>query len=115
MADKDGIKESKEFYLDQPIAQEGFFFLKGLGHYDWGMKHRLSNLFNPKSGNSIMLAFDHGYIMGATSGLERLDITVPPLLEEIDVMMATRGGLRGCINLLMTSQLLLEYLVVVQF
>ncbi len=97
MADKDGIKESKEFYLDQPIAQEGFF-LKGLGHYDWGMKHRLSNLFNPKSGNSIMLAFDHGYIMGATSGLERLDITVPPLLEEIDVMMATRGGLRGCIN-----------------
>ncbi len=74
------------------------FFLKGSTHYDWGMKHRLSQLFNPKTGKTIMLAFDHGYIMGATSGLERLDITIPPLAEHADVLMATRGGLRACIQ-----------------
>lgn len=45
-----------------------------------------------------MLAFDHGYIMGPTTGLERLDINVPPLMEDVDVLMATRGALRSAIN-----------------
>ncbi|WP_461205665.1 3-hydroxy-5-phosphonooxypentane-2,4-dione thiolase [Clostridium sp. DL1XJH146] len=97
MADRDSIKEGKEFYLDKEI-QNGGFFLKGSSNYDWGMKHRLSKIFNPKSGRTIMLAFDHGYIMGATSGLERLDVTIPPIAEHADVLMATRGGLRTCIN-----------------
>ena len=44
------------------------FFLKGLAHLDWGMKDRLARIFNPKSGHTVMLAFDHGYIMGPTSG-----------------------------------------------
>ena len=97
MADNNSIKEAKEFYLTQEQEKQGFF-LKGSSHYDWGMKHRLSQLFNPESGRTIMLAFDHGYIMGATSGLERLDITVPPLAEHADVLMATRGALRSSIT-----------------
>lgn len=97
MADKDSIKSAKEFYLEQEVASQGFF-LKGSSHYDWGMKHRLSQLFSPQTGRTIMLAFDHGYIMGATSGLERLDISIPPLAEHADVLMATRGGLRACIQ-----------------
>lgn len=97
MADKDGIRESKEFHLDKQVDKGGFF-LKGSNNYDWGMKHRLSQIFNPESGRTIMLAFDHGYIMGATSGLERLDVTVPPIAEHADVLMATRGGLRPCID-----------------
>jgi len=97
MADRDGIKEAKEFYLDQ-VQGINQFHVKGANHYDWGMKHRLSQLFSPKSGKTIMIAFDHGYIMGATSGLERLDITMPPLIEHADVVMATRGGLRTCIE-----------------
>lgn len=97
MADKDSIKEAKEFYLDTKSESNGFF-LKGSNNYDWGMKHRLSKLFNPDTGRTIMLAFDHGYIMGATSGLERLDITIPPLAEYADVLMATRGALRTSIN-----------------
>lgn len=97
MADRDSIKETKEFYLDKPVEKSNFF-LKGSSHYDWGLKHRLSKLFNPESGNTIMLAFDHGYIMGAPSGLERLDITVPPIAKYADVLMATRGALRTCIN-----------------
>lgn len=97
MADRDGIKVAKEFYLDKE-QNNGSFFLKGSNNYDWGMKHRLSKIFNPKTGKTIMLAFDHGYIMGATSGLERLDIAVPPLAKYADVLMATRGGLRTCID-----------------
>lgn len=97
MADKDSIKIAKEFYLNQQQENNGYF-LKGSTHYDWGMKHRLSKLFNPESGNTLMLAFDHGYIMGATSGLERLDIVIPPLAKYADVLMATRGALRTCIS-----------------
>ena len=44
-----------------------------------------------------MLAFDHGYIMGPTSGLERLDVTIAPLCEYADVLMGTRGAIRACI------------------
>ena len=44
-----------------------------------------------------MLAFDHGYIMGATAGLERLDVTIAPLCERADVLMGTRGAVRSCI------------------
>jgi len=97
MADIDGIKEVKEFYLDVDVKVEKFH-VKGSNSLGWGMKTRLSNIFNPKSGKTVMLAFDHGYIMGATQGLERLDITIPPLVEHADVLMATRGALRTCIE-----------------
>ena len=97
MADKEGFKISKDFHLDVKPKSEGFY-VKGLNHCDWGMKNRLSKIFNEESGNTVMLAFDHGYIMGSTSGLERLDIVIPPLMEEVDVLMATRGALRTCIS-----------------
>lgn len=97
MADKDGFKISKDFHLDIKPVNDGFH-VKGLNHCDWGMKNRLSKIFNKTSGNTVMLAFDHGYIMGSTSGLERLDIVIPPLMEEVDVLMATRGALRTCIT-----------------
>jgi putative autoinducer-2 (AI-2) aldolase len=41
-----------------------------------------------------MLAFDHGYLMGPTSGLERMDLTIVPLIEHADCIMCTRGALR---------------------
>ena len=44
-----------------------------------------------------MLAFDHGYFMGPTSGIERMDLRIPPLIPHIDVLMCTRGALRTCI------------------
>ena len=96
MADNQGNKIAKDYHLDIQPDLNGFY-LKGLGHCDWGMKKRLSRMFNPKSGNTVMLAFDHGYIMGSTSGLERLDVTIPPLMDDVDVLMATRGALRSCI------------------
>lgn len=96
MADNEGNKLAKDYHLDVNPIEAGFH-VKGLAHCDWGMKNRLSKIFNPKSGNTVMLAFDHGYIMGATAGLERLDITIPPLIENVDVIMGTRGAIRTCI------------------
>lgn len=97
MADAVGNKAAKEYYLDVPVVDNGFF-AKGLGNTDWGMKNRLARMFNPKSGNTVMLAFDHGYIMGSTAGLERLDVTIAPLCKYADVLMGTRGAIRSCIS-----------------
>jgi putative autoinducer-2 (AI-2) aldolase len=58
------------------------------------MKDRLSRVFSPASGKTVMLAFDHGYIMGPTSGLERMDLTINPLIPYADCIMCTRGALR---------------------
>jgi len=96
MADLDDVKENKQFYADVPQQSEDFF-LKGSNNLDWGMKNRLARIFNPKSGNTVMLAFDHGYFMGATTGLERIDITINPLIEYADTLMLTRGVLRSLI------------------
>lgn len=97
MADKDSIREAKNYGIGVKPANQNFH-VKGMDSVDWGMKNRLSKIFNPKSGKSLMLAFDHGYIMGPTQGLERLDISIPPLVEYADCLMATRGALRTCIN-----------------
>lgn len=96
MADKNGIILPKDYKIGVEPPHEPFH-VKGMEHVGWGMKNRLSNIFNKESGKTIMLAFDHGYIMGSTSGLERLDLTIPPLMEYADCLMATRGGLRSCI------------------
>jgi len=97
MADNQGNKLAKNYHLGTAPLAEGFY-VKGAAHCDWGMKSRLARIFNPDSGNTVMLAFDHGYIMGPTAGLERLDIVVPPLVPHVDVLMATRGALRTCVS-----------------
>ena len=76
MADNIGNKAAHDYHLDVPVAQEGFY-VKGAAHCDYGMKSRLARMFHPKSGNAVMLAFDHGYIMGPTAGLERIDLVIP--------------------------------------
>ncbi|MDO5582222.1 MAG: 3-hydroxy-5-phosphonooxypentane-2,4-dione thiolase [Planctomycetia bacterium] len=96
MADKEGNIDAKDFGIGIPQKSE-HFFLKGNANVDWGMKDRLSRIFNPKSGHSVMLAFDHGFIMGPTSGLERMDLTIVPLIEYSDCIMCTRGALRSIV------------------
>ncbi len=97
MADKDGLKVAKDYHVSEPFANQGSFHVKGANNLDWGMKKHLSNIFDPKSGNTVMFAFDHGYFMGSTAGLERLDLIVPRLMPYVDVLMGTRGALRTCI------------------
>lgn len=97
MADKDGLKVAKDYHVDTPFANREGFYVKGANNLDWGMQKHLSNIFNPKSGNSVMFAFDHGYFMGSTAGLERLDLLLPKLAPYVDVFMGTRGALRTCV------------------
>jgi putative autoinducer-2 (AI-2) aldolase len=96
MAEQDNNKDAADYGIGIPVQQNPFF-LKGLEHADWGIKDRLSRIFNPLSGNTVMLAFDHGYIMGPTSGLERMDLTITPLIEYADCIMCTRGALRSIV------------------
>lgn len=96
MPDVDGLKDAKKFYSDIPQQTEGFF-LKGSGSLDWGMKNRLARIFNPKSGRTVMLAVDHGYFQGPTTGLERIDLNILPIVPHADTLMLTRGILRSII------------------
>jgi putative autoinducer-2 (AI-2) aldolase len=64
---------------------------------DWGMKNRLSQILKPPTGRTVMLAVDHGYFLGPTTGLEEPAKTVVPLLPYADALMLTRGMLRACI------------------
>ncbi|HEX72144.1 MAG TPA: 3-hydroxy-5-phosphonooxypentane-2,4-dione thiolase [Candidatus Hydrogenedentes bacterium] len=95
-ADNSSTDSRKDYAVDTPMDTPGFF-LKGSAHLPWGAKNRLSRIFNPDSGRTVMLAFDHGYIMGPTTGLERLDLVAPPLIPYVNCLMCTRGALRTCI------------------
>ena len=97
MADVDGLKIAKDYKVDVPFANQGDFHVKGANNLDWGMKKHLSNIFDPVSGNTVMFAFDHGYFMGSTAGLERLDVLLPQLIPYVDVLMGTRGAIRTCV------------------
>jgi putative autoinducer-2 (AI-2) aldolase len=65
---------------------------------DWGMKNRISKIIKPKDGRTVMLAVDHGYFMGPTTGLENIKTMVDPLLPYADTLMLTRGALRNYID-----------------
>ena len=97
MADLEGLKVAKDYHVDIPFANQKGFFLKGINSLDWGMKKHMANIFNPESGNTVMFAFDHGYFMGSTAGLERLDLLLPQLAPYVDCFMGTRGALRTCV------------------
>ena len=107
MADIDDLKDAKKFYTDIPQKTEGFF-LKGSNSLDWGMKNRLAQIFNPESGRTVMLAIDHGYFQGPTTGLERIDLNILPLTPHADTLMLTRGILRSLVPPSITKSIVLR-------
>ena len=60
----------------------------------WGIANRLNRIMKPSTGRTVMLAVDHGYFLGPTSGLEEPRKTIEPLLPYADSLMLTRGVLR---------------------
>ncbi len=96
MPDVDDLKAGKQYHTDIPQRTDGFF-LKGSNSLDWGMKNRLARIFNPGSGRTVMLAIDHGYFQGPTTGLERIDLNILPLVPHADTLMLTRGILRAIV------------------
>jgi len=65
---------------------------------DWGLKNRISRVIRPETGRTVMLAVDHGYFLGPTTGLEDAEKTIKPLLPHADALMPTRGVLRTCVD-----------------
>jgi putative autoinducer-2 (AI-2) aldolase len=107
MADKDDIKEGKDYGIGVPQVNKPFH-VKGSGALDWGMQNRLARIFNPASGRTVMLAFDHGYFQGPTTGLERIDLSIVPLIPHADVLMCTRGALRSVVPASATNAVVLR-------
>jgi putative autoinducer-2 (AI-2) aldolase len=94
MPEADG--DAKNFHTDVAPPSHGFF-LKGSGSLDWGMSNRLARIFRPDTGRTVMLAIDHGYFQGPTTGLERVDVSILPLVPLADALMCTRGILRSVV------------------
>lgn len=108
MADMEGNIDARNYGIGV-AAKQDVFNMKGSANAEWGVKYRLSRIFDRESGNTVMLAFDHGYIMGPTSGLERIDLTINPLLEYADCVMCTRGALRSTIPPMACKPLALRF------
>jgi len=109
MPEADTVKRTREkkFYEHIPMVTPGFF-LKGASALDWGMKNRLARIFNPTTGRTVMLASDHGYFQGPTTGLERIDLNVVPLMPMADALMLTRGILRTSVPPALTKPIVLR-------
>jgi len=65
---------------------------------NWGLANRLARIIKPEDGRAVMLAVDHGYFLGPTSGLEQPRKTIEPLLPYADSLMLTRGVLRTSVD-----------------
>jgi len=89
-------RDDKQFHEHLPADGHGTY-RKGASGYDWGMRNRLARIFRPESGRTVMLAIDHGYFQGPTTGLERVDLGIVPLAPLADALMLTRGMLRSTI------------------
>ncbi|HYB79610.1 MAG TPA: 3-hydroxy-5-phosphonooxypentane-2,4-dione thiolase [Thermoplasmata archaeon] len=75
---------------------------------EWGMANRMHRMFNPVSGNSVMVAVDHGYFMGPTRRLENARATIAPLLPYADALGVTRGLLRHAVDPTAATPILLR-------
>ncbi|HTZ22575.1 MAG TPA: 3-hydroxy-5-phosphonooxypentane-2,4-dione thiolase [Streptosporangiaceae bacterium] len=96
MADSDDPSAGARFQSQVP-ARPHVNELKGSGALDWGMQSRLARIFQPATRRAVMLAIDHGYFQGPTTGLERVDLSIVPLLGFADALMTTRGMVRSTI------------------
>ncbi len=99
--------EGRNYHVDKKARSE-LFYLKGSNELGWGMKNRLARVFNPKDGKTIMLAIDHGYFQGPTTGLERIDVDIMPLVPYADTLMLTRGILRSIIPPSVTKPIMIR-------
>ena len=75
---------------------------------DWGLQNRMHRMFSPASGNTVMLAVDHGYFMGPTRHLENARATIAPLAPHADALALTRGILRHAVDPTLTTPIVLR-------
>jgi 3-hydroxy-5-phosphonooxypentane-2,4-dione thiolase len=96
MPDTEELTTGARFAASVPARQQAYD-LKGCAALDWGMQSRLARIFRPASGRTVMLVIAHDYFQGPTTGLERVDLSIVPLLPFADALMTTRGMVRSTI------------------
>src|ERR1700722_20346438 len=96
MADTENLTAGRSFHADVAQRHEPFR-LRGGGSLDWRMQSWLARIFRAETGRTVMLAIDHGYFLGPITGLERVDLSIVPLLPHADALMTTRGMIRSTI------------------
>jgi putative autoinducer-2 (AI-2) aldolase len=64
----------------------------------WGLENRLSRIIRPEDDRTVMLAVDHGYFQGPTTGLVDARGAIAPLARYADTLMLTRGILRTSVD-----------------
>jgi putative autoinducer-2 (AI-2) aldolase len=68
-------------------------------YLDVGIQSRMNRIINPKDNRVVMLAIDHPYFQGPTTGLRNMSTTIKTLLPYCDCLMTTRGAVRSNIAL----------------
>lgn len=74
----------------------------------WGLQNRLAHIIKPKNNRTVMLAIDHGYFLGPTTGLEKPRKTIEPIQDYADTLMLTRGILRTSVDPLCSTPIVLR-------
>ena len=64
----------------------------------FGKINRMSRIFSPDTGNTVMLAIDHGMALGPMSGLENPKAVLDLLIPYIGSVMLNKGILRQCLE-----------------
>jgi putative autoinducer-2 (AI-2) aldolase len=67
-------------------------------YLDIGIQSRMNRIINPKDNRVVMLAIDHPYFQGPTTGLRNMSDTIKTLLPYCDCLMTTRGAVRSNIS-----------------
>jgi putative autoinducer-2 (AI-2) aldolase len=62
---------------------------------DIGIQSRMNRIISPKDNRVVMLAIDHPYFQGPTTGLRNMSNTIKTLLPFCDCLMTTRGAVRS--------------------
>ena len=81
------------------------------GHLSWGKTNRMAQMFRPdKQGAShtVMLAIDHPYFYGPTTGLEDPRETILPLVPHADAISPAKGTLEYCLDPLVPTPIILR-------
>ncbi len=64
-------------------------------YLDIGIQSRMNRIISPKDNRVVMLAIDHPYFQGPTTGLRNMGKTIKTLLPYCDCLMTTRGAVRS--------------------
>jgi putative autoinducer-2 (AI-2) aldolase len=64
-------------------------------YLDVGIQSRMNRIISPKDNRVVMLAIDHPYFQGPTTGLRSMSATIKTLLPYCDCLMTTRGAVRA--------------------